>query len=207
MKMQNREIEKMFKSFSDYLTTLMVVAALILTISIPWLFTTINKTSVYEDFYDDDALRFLNSVMVVSMMCSSMFSTITLVIAIIFHVNINLVLYTTEDRLWFVSEHYVGICEDLLIAAAVFLTFSMPFGIFVSYGSIVAYICTGIFAVTVLFIAIFAVRFMASLQRHLFPKYQQVAREFREALDSLAAARAGPTPAGRETALSPAPVQ
>ena len=185
-KEQKREMDKMFKAFSDYLTTLMVVAALVLTISIPWLFTSINKTAVYDDFFDDDTLRYLNNVMVVLMMCSSMFSTLTLVVAIVFHVNINLVLITTEDKLWFVSEHYVGICEELLVVSSLFLIFSLPFGIFVSYGNIVAYICIAIFVFTMLFIAVFALRLLASLRRHLFPKYQQIALEFRAALDALA---------------------
>ena len=195
---QNKVIEEMIKTLSEYLTTLMVVAALVLTISIPWLFTTINKTSVYDDFYEDDALRILNSIMVVSMMCSSMLSTITLVIAMIFHVNLNIVMLTTEDKLWFISEHYVGICEDLLIASAVFLTLSMPFGLFVAYGTIVAYTCTGIFGLSILFIAWFAITLINDIKRHLYPKYQQAAREFREARGLPPAA--GPFSTDRETA-------
>lgn len=199
---QNKVIEEMFKTLSEYLTTLMVVAALILTISIPWLFTTINKTAVYDDFYDDDALRILNSIMVVSMMCSSMLSTITLVSAMIFHVNLNIVMLTTEDRLWFISEHYVGICEDMLITSAVFLTLSMPFGLFVAYGKVVAYTCTGIFGLSILFVAWFALTLVGSIKRHLYPKYQQAARELREARDRMPAADTAD--AGREaTSLAP----
>jgi hypothetical protein len=197
---QTKEIEEMFKTYSEYLTTLMVVAALTLTISIPWLFTVIEKTSVYDDFFEDETLRYLNNLLVCLMMCASMLSITVLVVAISFHVNLNLVMLTTEDKLWFVSDNYVGICEDLISAAAAFLCSSVPFGIFVSYGKAVAYVCTAIFALNIAFVTAFAINLVAKLRKRLYPEYRQYAREFRQTLDMLVTADAESADEGRNSA-------
>jgi hypothetical protein len=202
-KEHSKEIEEMFKTHSEYLTTMMVVSALVLTISVPWLFTKLEKTEVYDDFYEDDALRILNSIMVILMMCSSMLSTMTIVIAMIFHVQLNIIMLTPEDRLWFISEHYVGILEVLIVASAVLLTLSIPFGIFVSYGIVVAYICTGIYVLSLLVLVGFAAILVFGVKRHLYPQYQQTAREFRAAKDRLLAA---PATAAPVTAISNAAI-
>ena len=201
--------ENVAKNVSQFFTTISLVAALLLTVTIPWLFTKIDSSDIVQL---DEKIQFLqlfyncsvrpceardleivykealNVSFVSCIFVSSIMSLLSLIFAVTLQIHLDVCMLTEENKLWFIENIAIKEPERFLKFAIIFLGFSIPLGIVVVYGRVVCWICAGI--ILLMFIKIRSFNTTLDRQEHDYmdPQYQEEAHKLRAILEHLESA-------------------
>jgi hypothetical protein len=191
-----QHVNGLVQTTNEFLTTVGVVAALILSIGIPWILTplepsailhnmpqSLNKTD--EIFYDGDSnqgysLAVANLFMVILMVVSVTSSMLALVASFGMYGSLNVSISEPVDRLWFLRMNKVSTCETYLVVSAASLSLSVPVGLYVVYGSVATFTSCAIIGLALIRYVLFLLKFTSTTHARLLPKFRQQAVQLRE---------------------------
>jgi hypothetical protein len=161
---------------TTFFSTIGLVSALLLTITLPWLFTKLEpseivkfdqKLALFSNFYNCSTVpcealgpeiaykEALNIAFVAFIFLSTLMSLVSLLYSVLLQVHLTVCMVTTEDKLWFIENAKITAPRDYMLCGLAFLGISIPLGLVVVYGRIVCWICAFTLFVIVLRIRTF----------------------------------------------------
>jgi hypothetical protein len=208
-------IDSLVQTTNEFLTTIGVVAALILSIGIPWILTPLEQSTVLygmpssantsdttPDGNQGYSLAVANLIMVILMVVSVTASMLALVCSFGMYGTLNVSISEPLDRLWFLRMNKVSTCETYLVVSAASLCLSVPVGLYVVYGSVVTFASCAVIALAGIRYALFLLKFTSTTHARLLPKFKRQAAELRWRYQQHQASREDPAqpPSAPETA-------
>lgn len=184
-------IDAVVKSLNDFLTTVGVVAALLLSISIPWILTPLDQSSILlatntSDIRSpDEYVVQVNLAMLLLMVVSSSFSMLAIIVSFGLYGSLNMAVSDPLDRLWFIRTHSVFKCEIYILISVLSLCTSIVVGLYIVYGRIALAVACGIVGCLFAHYGMFVIRLMATTHHRLRAKFRAQIRDLRRGFDSL----------------------
>lgn len=154
--------KEIVKDVTSFFSTIGLVSALLLTITLPWLFTKLESSEIvkldqklplFSNFYNCSALpcedlrlevvykEALNIAFVACIFLSTSMSLVSLLYSVLLQIHLTVCMVSTEDKLWFIENAKITAPRDYMLTGLAFLGVSIPFGLVVVYGRIVCWIC------------------------------------------------------------------
>ena len=182
----NKDVDGFITSINNYLTTVGVVAALLLGISIQWIMTPLTQsvvvsfTNTTQSNDPQDSVAHINIAMVLLMVLSASFSMLALVISFGIYCQLNIGMSVFMDRLWFLRQNLVSACKVYIIIAVASLSASVLLAIYIIYGRIVLITACVIVSICFAYYFFIVVKFMATSHNHLIGKTKKQIQKLHE---------------------------
>jgi hypothetical protein len=180
---KDESIKPIVDTMNGYFSTVGVVAALILSITTPFLVQNTEFSAIVTDIWENDndydrvVRSQLNVVLVVMMNASQMSSLLSIITSFSLYINLNVVMVDASDKFWFVRENSSDLCELFLVFSLISLALSVPIGIYVVFGYKTAFISLGMLLVFISWILFFIFKIVLRNQARLRPKFRQAGTE------------------------------
>jgi hypothetical protein len=187
-------VNHLVQTTNEFLTTIGVVAALLLSIGIPWILTPLQPSTIVNDIpsslnrtdassEESNQVYFLavaNLCMVIFMVVSVTLSMLALVTSFGIYGSLNVSISEPVDRLWFLRKNKVSTCETYLLFSVASLSLSVPFGLYVLYGSVATFTSCVIIGLAFIRYILFLLKFTSTTHARLLPKFKTQVEELRK---------------------------
>mmetsp|Transcript_23118 Transcript_23118/g.57010 ORF Transcript_23118/g.57010 Transcript_23118/m.57010 type:complete len:193 (-) Transcript_23118:139-717(-) len=179
----------MVGQMNDYLTTVGVVSALILSVALQFNSTPLDRSGLIVDPFevDENTLEVINILFVILIFIATIFSGVAIFLSVNLFIDLNTVMVDQEDKLWFIRNANMNMAEVLMDVSLVLLLFSIPFGMFVVYGLRVCIIASGIIALFSVGITVWYMRYHGGMRARMANSYAFQVKQLEAELSALRA--------------------
>jgi hypothetical protein len=182
-------VKGLVDSVNTYLTTVGVVAALLLGISIPWILTPLEQSSILlasntsSLIAQEGTMANVNTAMVILMVISASFSMLVLIVSFGMYGSLNVSIASPIDRLWFLRTHSISVCEVYIVISVASLCASVLLGLYVVYGEVpLAIACAFVGSISIHYL-VFVLKLMSTTHNRLIAKFRAQISELRAQYD------------------------
>jgi hypothetical protein len=194
------DFNSLMQSTNEFLTTIGVVSALLLSITIPWILnpmqqssivsaipslnnivqrcdvscTTANSsTAISGDNSEKYNLAMVNLFVLVFMVVSATASMLAIIVAFGLYGTLNVSIVEPLDRLWFLRTNKVTICESYLVVSVASLAVATGFGIYIVYGSVITIVSCVVIGLAMIRYTLFLLKLMSTTHARVLPQIKK----------------------------------
>jgi hypothetical protein len=191
------DFDSLMQSTNEFLTTIGVVSALLLSITIHWILNPLQKSSIVSgipslnnivpcrdvscstasaisgDNSENYNLAVVNLVVLVSMVVSATASMLAIIVAFGLHGTLNVSMVEPLDRLWFLRTNKVTICESYLVVSVASLAVATGFGVYIVYGSVITIASCVVIGLAVIRYTLFLLKLTSTTHARILPQIKK----------------------------------
>mmetsp|Transcript_21338 Transcript_21338/g.50626 ORF Transcript_21338/g.50626 Transcript_21338/m.50626 type:complete len:282 (-) Transcript_21338:94-939(-) len=170
------DIASICDGLNNYWTTLGVVAALIMSITVPYCMEAPGRGDYVEDDFSDDTLRWLSYAFAMLMFTSTVCEFLSITTAVHLYIHLTILMVDPDDKLWFMINNNIVIPQIWVVTGLILFLFAVPVGIFISYSFVEGCTACGVLLLLFLYLFWFNNRYTYKSYAYLDRKIQKVAK-------------------------------